>query len=78
MATAAVDALDVHAKSHYDLIVTVGASVVLHPHFNCLVRDLDHLEVVFHLFFEKKVNFEKVASLVKLMVLNNLIIPNYI
>ena len=53
VATTAVDSLDVHAESHNNLVVAVGTGVVLHPYFNCLVRDLDHLEVVLHLFLEK-------------------------
>ena len=37
VATAAVNTLDVHTESHYDLVVTVGTGVVLDAHFDSLV-----------------------------------------
>ena len=45
---AAVDALDVHPQSHYDLVVGVGGGLILESHFDSLVRDLHHFEVVLH------------------------------
>ena len=53
MASAAVNTLDVHTKSHDNLVITVGASIVFDAHFNGLVRDLNHLEVVLHLFLQE-------------------------
>ena len=55
VASATVDAFDVHAQGHDDLVITVRAHVVFDAHFNCLVRDLDHLEVVLHLLLEQLV-----------------------
>ena len=51
-ALAAVDSLDVHAEGHDDLEVRVGRSFVLYSNFNCLVADLHHFEVIFHLLLE--------------------------
>ena len=53
VATAAIYALDIHAERHNDLIVTIGGHVILDTHFNGLVRNLDHLEVVLHLLLEE-------------------------
>jgi len=52
MTSTAVDSLDVHTEGHDDLIVTVGTRIVLDTNLNGLVGDLDHLEVVLHLFLE--------------------------
>ena len=55
MATATVDALNVHAESHDDLIIAIGTCIVLDSHLHGLVRNLDHLEVVLHLLLEQLV-----------------------
>lgn len=53
VASTTVDTLDVHAEGHDYLIVAIGAHIVLHTDLNCLIRYLNHLEVVLHLFLEK-------------------------
>ena len=55
VASAAVDALDVHAEGHDDLVVAVDGGVVFDADLNCLVRDLNHLKVVFHLLLKELV-----------------------
>jgi hypothetical protein len=52
---AAIDALDVHPQGHNDLIVSIWGGLIFKAYFNCLVRDLHHLEVVLHLLLQDSV-----------------------
>jgi hypothetical protein len=52
---AAVNALNVHAKSHDNLEVRVLGLVISHPHLHCFVGNLDHLKVVLHLLLQNGV-----------------------
>jgi len=51
----AVNALNIHAQGHHDLVVGVIRVFVFDTHFNSLVRNLNHFEIVLHLFLKDRV-----------------------
>jgi len=47
-----VDALNVHAEFNHDLVVTVVCILIFGAYLHCYIRNLDHLEIVLHLFLQ--------------------------
>jgi hypothetical protein len=48
---ATIYTLDIHTKSHDDLIICVGRGLVFETNLDSLVRNLHHFEVILHLLF---------------------------